>query len=128
MGRCRDAGRGCAVVILAAIVMSLCPPEGLRQNCVTDGDTFWLGREKVRIAYIDAPEMKARCAGELTLAIRSRDRLLELLQRPFIVHKMGTDRYGRTLAEVHADGRDIGQVLIREGLARPYAGGRKSWC
>jgi endonuclease YncB( thermonuclease family) len=39
------------------------------------------------------------------------------------------DRYGRTLASVTVNGRDVGEILIGEGLARPYQGGRRgSWC
>ncbi len=39
------------------------------------------------------------------------------------------DKYGRTLATLTANGRDVGDVLIGEGLARPYHGERrKSWC
>jgi endonuclease YncB( thermonuclease family) len=41
----------------------------------------------------------------------------------------GQDRYGRTLAVVLADGRDVAEVLIGEGLAREYHGGRREgWC
>ena len=37
-------------------------------NCVVDGDTFWIGGEKVRIAGIDAPETHpSRCEDEARL-------------------------------------------------------------
>lgn len=35
------------------------------------------------------------------------------------------DKYGRTLARVLVDGRDIGEILIEEGLARPSKGKRE---
>ena len=36
---------------------------------------------------------------------------------------------GRVDATVIADGADVGKVLIEEGLARPYSGGkRRGWC
>lgn len=39
------------------------------------------------------------------------------------------DRYGRTLARVYLDGRDLADLLIEAGLGRPYDGGRRaSWC
>ena len=39
------------------------------------------------------------------------------------------DRYGRTLAHLTVNGRDVGGVLIGEGLARQYNGGRRQgWC
>jgi hypothetical protein len=37
-------------------------------NCVVDGDTIWLGGEKIRVADIDAPEThEPRCAAERKL-------------------------------------------------------------
>src|SRR5687768_10535278 len=37
-------------------------------NCVVDGDTLWLGGEKIRVADIDAPEThEPRCAAEQKL-------------------------------------------------------------
>jgi endonuclease YncB( thermonuclease family) len=38
------------------------------------------------------------------------------------------DSYCRKLRNVAVDGRDVGEVLIAESLARPYKGGRRSWC
>ena len=38
------------------------------------------------------------------------------------------DIYGRKLRNVAVDGADVGEALIGEGLAREYAGGRRSWC
>lgn len=51
------------------------------------------------------------------------------------VQPTGRDRYGRTLAQVRVDGRDLAALLIGEGPtpvtegARPYSGGaRHAWC
>ena len=42
-------------------------------NCVVDGDTFWIGGEKVRIAGIDAPETHPpRCDDEARLGEQRR--------------------------------------------------------
>jgi micrococcal nuclease len=38
------------------------------------------------------------------------------------------DRAGRTLGTVSVDGRDVGEVLVGEELARPWEGRRKPWC
>ncbi|MEO1905391.1 MAG: hypothetical protein ABGX08_00005, partial [Citromicrobium sp.] len=42
--------------------------------------------------------------------------------------RTGTDRYGRTLARLTVDGRDVGTVLVSMGLARPWRGRREGWC
>lgn len=40
-----------------------------------------------------------------------------------------TDRYGRTIARVYVNGRDLGEMLIGAGLGRPYRGERRqTWC
>ena len=40
----------------------------------------------------------------------------------------GEDRYGCKLRIVMVGGRSVGDTLIAERLARPYGGGRRSWC
>lgn len=109
--------------------MTLCSP-GPRDNCVVDGDTIWLGGEKIRIADIDAPEVsQPQCSAEKELGDKATKRLLALLNaKTFTVRRQGTDRYGRTLAIlVNADG-SIGDKLVREGLARRWTGKREPWC
>ena len=85
--------------------------------------------EAVRIFNIDAPEIEGQCAYETDLALQSKIRLAELLkgQRIEILHQ-GTDRYGRTLAAIRVEGRDVGDILVSEGLARTWAGRREPWC
>jgi micrococcal nuclease len=102
-------------------------------NCVVDGDTFWMGGVKIRIADIDTPETHpARCAREAELGEAATRRLRELLNAgavSLISIDRDADRYGRKLRRVAVDGRGVGDMLIAEGLARPYAGGfRNGWC
>ena len=110
-------------LILAAAVCSVVS--------VHDGDTIRCGRERVRIANIDAPELpdSPKChdrrvsyawcdyrAGEA-----SRAALARLLSRVRVmIERLGTDRYGRTLATVSVNGVDAGDYLISQGLARPW--------
>jgi hypothetical protein len=101
-------------------------------NCVVDGDTIYLEGQKIRIAGIDAPETHDYgCPEELALGERSASRLQELLNGG-AVSLSSIDRdedvYGRKLRNAAVDGRDVGDTLIGEGLAREYAGGRRSWC
>ncbi len=110
-------------------------PVGGGTNCVVDGDTFWLDREKIRIADIDTPETHPpRCAREADLGERATTRLRSLLNSgPFSLHPANDgrshDHYGRRLAIVTRNGSSLGQMLVSEGLARPYSGGpRQPWC
>ena len=101
-------------------------------NCVVDGDTLWLGGQKIRVADIDAPEThEPRCAQEQTLGDQATRRLRELLNNGAVSlqpNDRDEDKYGRKLRIVLVDGRSVGERLVDEGLARRYAGGRRPWC
>lgn len=98
---------------------------------VIDGDTFWAGSDKVRIADIDTPELEARCESEAVLAARATARLRDLLAAgPFLMEAVerDEDRYGRKLRIVTRGGRSLGDQLVAEGLARTWTGRREPWC
>lgn len=96
---------------------------------MSNGDSFIVERERIRITDIDAPELDGECTYESSLAIRTRDRLIALLNaEPFEIQRQGEDRYGRTLAVVVNSRGSIGDQLFREGLARTWAGRREPWC
>ena len=99
---------------------------------VVDGDTFWLGGDKIRIADIDTPELQARCPTELALARQATRRVEALLSEgPFEMSPIAgrdEDRYGRKLRIVTRGGRSLGDVLVAEGLARTWTGRREPWC
>ena len=109
---------------------------------IFDGDTFSAQvfleptvkiTVRVRLINIDTPEIKGACRREKDLAQRAKSRLMELIPRGTVVElgNIKDDKYlGRIDANVILfDGRDVGDVLVRENLARPYNGEkRKSWC
>ena len=98
---------------------------------ITDGDTFRYHGTKIRVADIDAPEVRGRCPEESRLAARATDRLEALLHAgPFELRTLGRDedRYGRKLRVVTRNGRSLGDQLVAEGLARTWTGRREPWC
>ena len=108
---------------------------------VLDGDTVnvkvrvWIGQEvetSIRIAGIDAPEMKGKCEKERTLAEEARQTVIRLLSDNQIqIYNIRLEKYaGRVMAQVQtAGGVDIGKYMIEKGLARPYHGEkRQPWC
>jgi micrococcal nuclease len=109
----------------------LCPGTP-HANCVIDGDTIRYGGVKIRLEDIDAPEVfSPRCASEAARGERATRRLLELMNAgPFrlVANGRDEDRYGRKLRTIERDGRSLGDVLVAEGLARPWDGARRSWC
>lgn len=103
-----------------------------RYTCVVDGDTIWLEGQNLRLQSYDTPEpYNDICGGqaEVALAHRASARLLQLLNsNAFTVSTGQQDRYGRTLATIRVGGRDVGDTLIEEGLARRWPNGEEFWC
>jgi micrococcal nuclease len=102
---------------------------------VIDGDTLEDMSADItyRLVNIDTPETgsRARCAAERDLGDRATRTARALITnaRAFETRPTGRiDRYGRTIAYVRVDGRDLGETLIADGLARPWRGRREPWC
>lgn len=109
-----------------SIVLALC-----LSLSVHDGDTIRCGSERVRIASIDAPELPGspKCGArrgksawcDYPKGFAARDALRTLTSRGGVtIERLGTDRYGRTLATVRVRGIDAGEYLINKGLARRW--------
>jgi micrococcal nuclease len=87
-----------------------------------------------RLVGFDTPETAfAACDEERVHGERAKARLAELLSSGPIRIEAGAgrpDRYGRGLARLYVADEDVGDVLVREGLAVPYSGrGRRiNWC
>jgi micrococcal nuclease len=115
--------------LLAAVVGPAFAGEGL---IAIDGDTIRAGEERIRILGLDTPETyQAQCFEEARLGYQAAGRLQHLLNVRAIRIARSTrkDKYGRTLAIVRAGKEDVASILIAEGLARPYNGGkRQPWC
>lgn len=101
---------------------------------VIDGDTLEdMGADiTFRIENIDTPETgsRARCQAERDLGNRATQQARALISSGDVeLRPTGRiDRYGRTIAFVLIDGRDLGETLIASGLARPWRGRREPWC
>ncbi|MEZ5972250.1 MAG: thermonuclease family protein [Hyphomonadaceae bacterium] len=102
---------------------------------VVDGDTIEDMSSDIvyRLVNIDTPETgpRARCTAERELGNRATQAVRTLISEAQRVELNATgriDRYGRTIAFVVIDGRDMGETLMAEGLARPWRGRREPWC
>lgn len=107
--------------------------EGIRVR-VIDGDTVedTATGERIRLPNIDTPETgdRAQCRAEREAgqaATRAAGHIIA--SRTITVRRTGrTDRYGRTIGFVLVDGRDLGEIMMERGLARPWRGRREPWC
>lgn len=99
---------------------------------VVDGDSLALGERRIRLVGFDTPESwRPRCASEALLAAMATERTRMLTATPGARLEMlgQRDAYRRELARLTVGGEDAADILIREGLAHAYRGGRrKGWC
>ena len=66
---------------------------------------------------------------EKELAALASARLRELLNaNAWTIERSGMDRHGRTLATIRIGGRDVGEWLVEERLARWWPDGEEWWC
>ena len=118
---------------------------------VVDGDTVWahvdLGfdiwkKVNIRLHGIDTPETRTRDLVEKRAGLKSKERLIQLLEQgnnEFVLVSKEVDKYGRALGELYNGFHEvhihegetrpisisINQVLLNEGLAKPYNGGKR---
>jgi endonuclease YncB( thermonuclease family) len=120
-----------AATTSSGLRFDLCSEGGVT-NCVSSGDSFLLQGKTVRIADIEAPNIYgAACPREAELGRRAALRLQALLNSGELeMTKVGPDldSFGLLLRDVAVDGRDVGQAMVSEGLAREVGGTPKLWC
>ena len=104
---------------------------------VYDGDTitiasklpdtnFPIYRFSVRFRGIDSAEIKGVTEKEKSIAIMARDKLHELIYGKIVTLKnLGTEKYGRVLADVYLDNLFVNKWMLDNHYAVPYEGGKK---
>lgn len=145
-GRKAQSGSAALLLVIGAFLLTLIDPTPSAQGepvplthsanwRVIDGDTYqdMNTGERVRLENIDTPETgpRARCTAERNLGNRATQQARSFITnaRQLDVRRTGRiDRYDRVIAFIEVDGRDLGQMMIAEGLARPWRGRREPWC
>ena len=91
---------------------------------VTDGDTIRIGKARIRLHGIDAPESQQacsengqtwRCGDAATAALKS-----VIGSQSVSCTKRDTDRYGRVVAECRAGAVNLNVWMVRQGFALAY--------
>lgn len=118
------------IAALSEITVRIVPS---RDVYMIDGDTAKIDKISYRLVGFDTPETyEPQCDYEKALGDQATRRARELVDRAGAVELVvlpGLDYHKRNLARMYVEGRDLGTILISEGLAREYLKGRRqSWC
>ena len=92
------------------------------QASVVDGDTLEIHGNRIRLWGVDAPESTQLCRGEDSEQYRCGAQAANdlddfIARRPVDCNPINLDRYGRTVAICTVGGADLGEWLVRNGLA-----------
>lgn len=102
---------------------------------VYDGDTFFINigcdfslvceNMPIRVAGIDTPELRGK---EKAKGLLVRDYVKAVLGDAKIIELKNLKRgkYFRIVADVYVDGKSLAELLLKEGYAVPYDGGRNN--
>lgn len=114
---------------------SVTPGVAVERLRVVDGDTVDDPSTGIRyrLANIDCPETddRAKCHRERMRGEQAKGAAEMLVSTAAKIEVRPTgkiDRYGRTVAYLHLDGRDFGKLMIERGFAIAWAGKRQNWC
>ena len=107
---------------------------------IIDGDTIhvratiwprqtWKGN--IRLRGIDTPELRGKCQAETEQAIMAKETLKSLVPPQVRLVNVRPGKFsGRFVATVMDGTRDLADILMENGVGRPYfdGGKRQSWC
>lgn len=111
-----------AIIVVMMMALVSCGSSKEKVARVIDGDTIEMASgERVRLMGIDTPEKRRTGYQE------AKDYLIHrLLGKEVKLDRIKKrEKYGRTLAYVYLDGKNINQEMIDKGYAKPYFGGKK---
>ena len=104
---------------------------------VVDGDTVdatvdlgfdtWK-KIRIRLVGINTPETRTRDLEEKAKGLAAKNFLIDLLKKhnnEFILHSQGVGKYGRCLDNLFLGEANVNDLLINEGHAVEYQGGKR---
>ena len=116
------------LVLLSLLFISSSYAGSLKVFRVTDGDTITVrdGRieKTIRLVGIDAPEVshKKRKPSQPFAQAATKHIAGMVLNKNVEIKEYGQDRYGRVLAVVFLDGKNVNLEMVKAGYAEVYRG------
>ena len=91
---------------------------------ITDGDSIKIGKNRIRLQGIDAPELKQKCVKEnqeYSCGLDSKNFLKYLVNDSHVECKYNElDRYNRILGMCFVNGVNINELMVENGWALAY--------
>lgn len=123
-----SVGRLVPLVAVALLLVWVVSPPGLPsgqvsgKSRVVDGDTLDVGKHRIRLTGIDAPERAQYCTDAAQQSVpcgeTARQTLADLVGKgPVTCTALDQDRYGRLVATCEYGGADLGAVMVGAGQA-----------
>jgi endonuclease YncB( thermonuclease family) len=121
-GRSMISRKKIAALLLLASTGAALPGQLTVQASIVDGDTLEIHGTRIRLWGIDAPETTQLCRGDDSQQYRcgaksANDLDAFIAGRPVSCDPISLDQYGRTVATCSVAGGDLGEWLVRSGLA-----------
>lgn len=93
-------------------------------NCPFPNKSF---RFIIRIKHIDTPELRTKNEKEKELAKKAKKAMEELVLNQYVTLEEieHESKWGRILATVKINGKDVSDIMIEKGHAKRYEGGHK---
>jgi endonuclease YncB( thermonuclease family) len=128
---------------LILLLSSSCYGKPIKIDRVIDGDTFEILKPtppadvvqtKHRLIGIDTPEtfkQVAKCQKEIDLGNKAKQFVSNFVKDgKFDIEYIELDKYGRYLVHIYKGDINLGDELVKNGLAVYYDGGTKTkdWC
>jgi len=116
------------LTLLSLLFVSSSYAGSLKVSRVTDGDTLTVrdGRAEktIRLVGIDAPEVshKKRKPSQPFAQAATKHIAGMVLNKNVEIKEYGQDRYGRVLAVVFLDGKNVNLEMVKAGYAEVYRG------
>ena len=112
-----------ALILLLPISVAMADITGKPR--VVDGDTIHIGKTKIRLHGIDAPEMKQTCrtskGKEQMCGVLAKQALERLVKGQDVTCKGDTrDRYKRLIAVCYVGQLNINEQMVADGWALAY--------
>ena len=83
----------------------------------------------IRLGGIQAPHFTASCEQESILGNQAKNLIHGYLSSAVHIELRNFSKYGREIeGRVVADGQDLSELLVKQGLAVPLDGNKKDWC